>query len=111
MDASGSRLRDSQLGAIPAVLEELDAPVLLLGDLNASPWSYPFRHLLRDSGLRDGSLGKGFQPTWPAWMFLLWIPIDHCLYSTGIQVIDKRIGGHVGSDHYPVVVEFVFSDF
>ena len=34
------------------------------------------------------------------------IPIDHCLHSPGIQIVRKEIGPAVGSDHYPVVVEF-----
>lgn len=102
-----SRMRNEHLAAIPGIVTALDAPVLLLGDLNASPWSFHFRRLLRDSGLRDGSRGRGIQPTWPTHMLPLLIPIDHCLHSPGIDVVGKKIGAHIGSDHYPVIVDFV----
>ena len=39
-------------------------------------------------------------------MPLLLIPIDHCLYGSGLHVNAKKIGPNVGSDHYPVVVDF-----
>lgn len=102
-----SNRRNEHLAAIPEVVAALDAPTVLLGDLNVSPWSFHFRRLLRDSGLRDASRGRGVQPTWPADLFPLLIPIDHCLYSTGIDILDKSVGGSVGSDHFPVVVDFV----
>ena len=104
-----ARMRDQQLAIIADALRRLDEPVLLLGDLNVSPWSYHFKRLLRQSGLRDGTLGKGFQPTWPTSLLPLLIPIDHCLYSLGIHVVYRIVGKDVGSDHYPVVVDFVFA--
>ncbi|MDP6565939.1 MAG: endonuclease/exonuclease/phosphatase family protein [Alphaproteobacteria bacterium] len=102
-----ARHRREHLAGIPALLRQLDAPVLLLGDLNASPWSYPFRRLLEQTKLRDGSRGRGFQPTWPTAMWPLLIPLDHCLYSAGISILDKIVGPHLGSDHYPVIVDFM----
>lgn len=101
-----ARLRNEHLAAIPEIVTALDAPTLLLGDLNVSPWSSHFRQLIRDSGLLDGSQGRGVQPTWPTHLVPLLIPIDHCLHSPGIDVLDKTVGTHVGSDHYPVVVDF-----
>lgn len=101
-----SRWRNEQLDRIPDHIPS-DLPVLLLGDLNVSPWSHHFRRLLARSGLRDSSRGYGFQPTWPNFNPLLWIPIDHCLHSSEIIVVDRRIGEDVSSDHYPLIVDFV----
>ena len=92
------------------MLRTLDAPVLLLGDLNATPWSHPFKRLLQETGLIDGSRGMGYQPTWPAGVLPLLIPIDHCLHSQELRVVHKEVGPMVGSDHYPVIVDFAFSD-
>jgi endonuclease/exonuclease/phosphatase (EEP) superfamily protein YafD len=105
--AENSRLRDGQLGQLPELVRNASSPVLLLGDLNVTPWSYAFRRLVRESGLRDSSRGRGVQPTWPTFMPLFWIPIDHCLYGAGIQVTDKIVGPGIGSDHYPLIVNFV----
>jgi len=101
-----ARMRDRHLAEIPRVTAGLDAPVVVLGDLNTSPWSYHFRKLIRESGLRDASRGHGVQTTWPTHLFPMLIPIDHCLYSSGIKILDKEIGGRNGSDHYPVIVDF-----
>lgn len=107
--ASGenTRLRDGQLTELPTIVKQANSPVLLIGDLNATPWCSEFHRLLRESGLRNSSQGRGVQPTWPTFMPLLLIPIDHCLYGPGMRVTAKRVGPKVGSDHYPIIVDFV----
>lgn len=92
---------------LPRYVHRAASPVLLLGDLNVSPWSPYFRRLLRESGLRDSSQGRGVRPTWPTFNPLMLIPIDHCLYSPGIAIVNRQTGPHVGSDHFPVIVDFV----
>jgi endonuclease/exonuclease/phosphatase (EEP) superfamily protein YafD len=103
--AEYSRLRNDQLERLPDHIDS-SRPVLLCGDLNATPWNYHFKRLLKRSGLIDSSLGRGFQPTWPSHNRLLLIPIDHVLHSPSVAVINKEIGSSVGSDHYPVIVDF-----
>jgi len=77
-----------------------------VGDLNSSSWSPAFRDLLRDAGLRDTRLGRGVQSTWPAWLPMVQIPIDHALVSPGVRVHGRFVGDRVGSDHLPVVLDF-----
>ena len=101
-----ARRRNLHLAAIPDLAASLEAPLLLLGDLNATPWSYNFKRLLAASALRNGARGRGLQPTWPAPLWPLRIPIDHSLHSTGIEIRDRLIGEAVGSDHYPVIVDY-----
>jgi endonuclease/exonuclease/phosphatase (EEP) superfamily protein YafD len=105
-----SRARNGQLDALAERARAAEPPVLLLGDLNITPWSPHFGRLLERSGLRDSERGHGVQPTWPAFNPLLRIPIDHCLHSPGIEILSRRIGPAVGSDHYPLIVEFVIRD-
>jgi endonuclease/exonuclease/phosphatase (EEP) superfamily protein YafD len=101
--------RDQQLLDIANAARGLDKPVLLLGDLNVSPWSYHFKRLLRRSGLRDGARGMGFQPSWPTGVLPLSIPIDHSLHSPGIAIANRVIGQDVGSDHFPLIVDFMLA--
>ncbi len=103
-----SRTRNQQLAGLPGLVTDQSAPVLLLGDLNVSPWSSHFRRLLEDSGLHDSSAGRGVYPTWPVHMPMFLIPIDHVLHSADLMILDKHTGTSVGSDHYPVVVDFAF---
>lgn len=90
--------------------------VLIVGDLNTSPWSYTFQHLLRVTPLKDSQVGFGIQPTWPTFWpkqpFRLpvpLIPIDHVLVSRNITVLNRQTGPYVGSDHLPVLVELAFN--
>ncbi len=99
-------LRNDQLLAVARHAAGHDAPLLLIGDLNLSPWSPLFSALIRTAGLRDSREGFGIQPTWPAFLWPpLRIPIDHCLVSPGVVVHRRHIGPAIGSDHLPVVVD------
>jgi len=101
-----SRWRNDQLEQLPDYIDG-SIPVILLGDLNVTPWNFYYHRLLRRAGLLDSSQGRGIHPTWPSYIPFLLIPIDHCLHSPDVFVINKKIGAHVGSDHYPVIVDFV----
>lgn len=98
--------RNEQLDRLPEAIRS-PLPVLLLGDLNVTPWNDHFRKLLSRSGLRDSARGYGVQPSWPNFTPFLRIPLDQCLHSPDIVIINRRIGDDVASDHYPVIVDFV----
>ncbi len=106
LGAEASRLRNAQLAALAARAEQIRPPLLLLGDLNITRFSPHFRRLLARSGLRDSAVGFSYQPTWPTYAPPILIPIDHALYSEGIGILDRRVGPHVGSDHYPLIIDF-----
>ena len=80
-------------------------PVIAAGDLNSTSLTPNFRKLLKISGLRDSKTGFGWQPSWPTYFPLLWIPIDHILVSPGVHVHKRDVGHRIGSDHYPVFAE------
>lgn len=101
-----SEHRNRQLAELAQVVAWQEGPVMVLGDLNTTSWSPFFSDLVRATGLRDSRDGFGIQPTWPAGFPLLWVPIDHCLVSSEVVVHDRQTGPNVGSDHYPVVVDF-----
>ena len=101
--AHRNNLFDSLAGWVP----RLDGPVVLLGDLNATPWSPYFHDLLARTGLSDGRRGFGIKATWPAFLGPLGIPIDHCLVSDDVIVEDFQLGPSAGSDHRAVVVDLV----
>lgn len=100
-----ARLRNDQLREIATHVRAQIGPAVVLGDLNATPWSPYFADLLRDSGLKNTSQGRGLHGSWPAWLPVGRIPLDHCLVSPSIGVISKRLGPRIGADHLPIVVE------
>ncbi|MHB0955842.1 MAG: endonuclease/exonuclease/phosphatase family protein [Pirellulaceae bacterium] len=98
--------RNGQLEAVAEYLATVTGPKILLGDLNTSPWSYYFGRLLKMTTLRDSSRGLGIAPTWPTNQIWLRIPIDFCLVSQEIIIVDKHVGADIGSDHFPLIVDF-----
>jgi endonuclease/exonuclease/phosphatase (EEP) superfamily protein YafD len=106
MGAALAQDRNQQLANLATFARHAAQPLLLVGDLNCSPWSPYFKQLLTESGLRDSADGRGILPSWPVGWPPLWIPIDHALFSTGIQIHHRETGPDLGSDHYPVIVDF-----
>lgn len=99
--ATGDRQRD---GVVRLVRTGI-APTVVIGDLNATPWSHRFRGLCAATGLEDSRLGFGVQASWPSELGWAGIPIDHALVSAELTVVHRSVGPDVGSDHRPIVVE------
>lgn len=78
-------------------------PCIVVGDLNATPWSTAFQYLVREGGLENSQAGYGRSATWPASVTGLgMIPIDHVLHSEELVTVDRGVGSANGSDHRPV---------
>src|SRR5262245_25998141 len=96
--------RNAQLAAIARLARAHPAPLVVVGDLNITPFSPHFRRMLRDGGLRRCA-STGLLPTWPARFVPFYIPIDHCLASANVRAWNFKVGEYLGSDHYPISVE------
>ncbi|MBL8380028.1 MAG: endonuclease/exonuclease/phosphatase family protein [Burkholderiales bacterium] len=93
--------RNAKLRAWSAKLAAAGAPGLIIGDLNATPWSSAFRGLDAARIRRTTTL----QPTWPAALKgVMGIPIDHVLASSDWVRVASSLGPDLGADHRPVVV-------
>ena len=79
---------------------------VVLADLNQTPWSTAYRHLIRDARLQDARRGQWPRKTWrPRRSWLVGLPIDHVLYRGAVQVEQFRLGPDVGSDHLPLLAD------
>lgn len=103
------RARDKQFMMIADWYCRQDVPAVVVGDLNATPWSACFRSLLHATGMLDSEKGYGIQATWPvrpvpwlAWMAR--IPIDHCLHGPELRTLARSVGPDCGSNHLPLSV-------
>ncbi len=101
---SGIAARNRQLEDIAEVIAGIDGPVVLIGDLNTSMWAQQFKLLVAATGLRDARRGYGLLPTWPTYLPFAMIPVDHCLVSAEVSVVDLDTGPGIGSDHLPLLV-------
>lgn len=100
-----ARTRDRQLLAAADWVNKQSHPVILLGDLNATPWSSGFRKLFSTTMLHNSQQGFGIGASWPADGGPIGkIPIDHCLITDDFAVIDRHLEEGHGSDHLPLLV-------
>ena len=90
---------------LPYLAANQKHPVLLMGDLNVSPFSYWFKRIT-EMELKNSMKGFGFQPTWPTGIPFLKIPLDHVLHTDEIVIHRRMVGPDVGPDHLPVIVDF-----
>ena len=95
-----------QLATLAASEGKMNEPVILLGDLNVTPWSYHYGKFMHTSGLTDSAAGRTIAPTWPAFLPWLGIPLDHCFHSTEVLILARKVGDSDGSDHCPLIVSF-----
>jgi endonuclease/exonuclease/phosphatase (EEP) superfamily protein YafD len=95
--------RNRQLAAVAEFTANQPGQVIVMGDLNISPWSPYLNELLRDGGLSDSRRGFDLQPSWPTFCPPLMTPIDHVLTTSGLAATDRRAGPPIGSDHMPVI--------
>jgi endonuclease/exonuclease/phosphatase (EEP) superfamily protein YafD len=111
IDKRSLQLRNEHLDVIADRMNNLPNPKILIGDLNVTMWSPYYRRLIERTGLINAREGFGVLPTWPTYYrsSFLMIPIDHCLVSEDIRVINIRTGAHIGSDHLPLIVDIEIS--
>ncbi|MEM0951876.1 MAG: endonuclease/exonuclease/phosphatase family protein [Cyanobacteria bacterium P01_H01_bin.74] len=90
--------------------ERLPEHLIVAGDFNMSPWSNQFQNFLDITQLQCASFGFGFQPTWPSSQKIIPLfPIDHAFYQGDVEVNSwKVVDQSFGSDHLPVVMDFLF---
>lgn len=106
MSSENFDLRNRQLDQIARHLQTSPTPgaVVLMGDLNLTPWSPIFRDFVDASRLRPVRDGAGIRPTWyggPPYL-PFGLVLDHILVSDGVEPIEFAIGDDVGSDHRSV---------
>lgn len=89
--------------SLVALKAELKPPVVLLGDVNATPFNKTLIRFKKEMGLVNPRDGIGYLSTWPS--YLPWfarIPIDHILVSPDLKPLSLELKENTGSDHLPL---------
>ena len=80
--------------------------VILVGDLNTTPYSPYFRTLEKISGLRNSMRGNYLWGSWPNFLpFFMRIPLDHVLVSQNMRITYRTVEMDLGSDHMPILTQ------
>jgi len=109
--ASGFENRNEHLRRLAVRVDEFrsqhpEIPMIVLGDLNLTPWSPLFSDFELSSELKRAGRGYGLTPTWYASVeiFAMGLVLDHCLISDDLQCVSHSVGADIGSDHRAVIV-------
>lgn len=94
-----ARQRDRSLEWAAAWANSRESPVVVIGDLNVTPWSPLYRSLVDDTGLTDSQRHHGLAPSWPARLGRLGLPLDHVLHSPELMTVERELGPSFGSNH------------
>lgn len=111
----GDTVRDLELDYATRVAHrfiELGDRVVLVGDLNMTPFSPAFSQMLAIGGLVDAATAPSERPhipeaTWgpPQSGPLPGFAIDHALLGPGLDVVELRTGPPIGSYHLPFILD------
>ena len=104
--ASAGR-RNQQLELLAERARAVTLPLVVVGDMNITPFSPHFQRLLVDGGLRSAAEGFGWQATWPSFFPPAGIQIDQALVNSRVAVEHFNRGAATGSDHLPIVADLV----
>lgn len=91
-------VRDRIFHELATTVPQLEGPVIVAGDFNATPYTPAFRNFVEAAGL--GSFGS-FPATYPNRLRDLGLPIDHVLVRDA-RLVDLRALPSIGSDHRPL---------
>lgn len=104
-----STARDVELLVLAEALKNVDAPIVVTGDLNDVAWSRTTRLFRRVSRLLDPRTGRGLFNTFHAdYWFIRW-PLDHVFVSTHFRIRNIKRLPHMGSDHFPMLVNLAIT--
>lgn len=95
--ARHAAMRDRQLKLLAAHVASLPGPALVVGDLNATPWSAGMR-IAQSAGMSYRSVEPPWEPTWSVRTPFA-VPIDHALATSPLLITQRSVGPDVGSDH------------
>lgn len=84
-------------------------PTIIMGDLNATPYSSYYKRIVNWANLRNAFWGAGLIRTWNVWNPLIRLQLDHIFIKGSINVKKSQVLDAFGSDHLPLYVELNIS--
>ena len=87
------------LRRVATELRQLSLSALVMGDVNATPYSPLYEVLVQGGDLTNVFWGRGLPATWPSGLGPLGLTLDHLFYRGPFEVVDARPIALPGSDH------------
>jgi len=96
--------RDAELLMVGRMIDKIDEPTIVAGDLNDVAWSRTTTLFQKISGLLDPRIGRGLYPTFPVAYPLFRCPLDHVFHSNHFRLVELERLKSVDSDHFPMFI-------
>ncbi len=106
-----SKERDGDLLSVAKRVQDIEKPVIVVGDFNNVAWSKSSILFRKTSHLIDPRVGHAFVSTFHAKSRLLRFPIDLMFHSEDIFIEELKTLENFGSDHLPVYCEFFIDHY
>ena len=98
----------NQMENLKTLINKNKGNVILIGDLNMTPYSKRFNKFLEQTNLYTYYSLKKLTSTWPTFLpNFFGIQIDHVLFSSQITMINKKILQSFSSDHSPLLIDLI----
>ena len=99
--------RDAELLMVGRMIDKIDEPTIVAGDLNDVAWSRTTTLFQKISGLLDPRVGRGLYPTFPVAYPLFRCPLDHVFHSNHFRLVELERLKSVDSDHFPMFISLL----
>ena len=96
--------RDAELLLVGKIIEKLDEPTIVAGDLNDVAWSRTTTLFQKISNLLDPRIGRGLYNSFHADHWFLRFPLDHVFHSKHFRLAKLKRMPSIGSDHFPIFI-------
>jgi endonuclease/exonuclease/phosphatase (EEP) superfamily protein YafD len=96
--------RDAELLMVGRIIDEIDEPTIVAGDLNDVAWSRTTKLFQKVSGLLDPRVGRGLYSTFPVGYPMVRCPLDHVFHSKHFRLVELKRLKSVNSDHFPIYI-------
>ncbi len=96
--------RDVELLLVGRMIDKIDEPTIVAGDLNDVAWSRTTTLFQKISGLLDPRIGRGLYSTFPVAYPLVRCPLDHVFHSNHFRLVELKRLKSVDSDHFPMFI-------
>jgi endonuclease/exonuclease/phosphatase (EEP) superfamily protein YafD len=96
--------RDAQILYAARFARAAEVPLVTMGDFNDAAWSDTASRFKHYGRYLDPRVGRGVYASFDANHPLFRCAVDQLYVSEDMAISEFRLGPHVGSDHFPVIV-------